>query len=239
MTTNSSPPRRARKSPRRAASDMRRAISLRIASPTAWPWVSLARLKSSRSTNSTATASLLRLARASAWSRNSIAAARLCRPVSASWVAWCTRRCCRLSRSTIDPDSTTTDSCSAWPRRPGSGSARTGSSKEHSASARVLASSRRRLETRSLNVSETTTVSLGPRPGSGGSSRSPLETARAWLSRRRSGWEIDLASSSATAIVRPTAMIVSISSVRKSAALVVRSVAAPCGRRCSASATSR
>ena len=62
------------------------------ASPSAWPSVSLTFLKSSRSRKMTASGAPLRRRRASACSTRSRSSMRFGRPVSVSWLAWCSRR---------------------------------------------------------------------------------------------------------------------------------------------------
>ena len=198
---NSSPPSRATKSPARATRLIREATSRSTSSPTAWPNVSLARLKSSRSTNSTARPTPLRRDRARARSSASPAAARLCSPVSASWVACCSRFFCSWSRSRIDPDSTCTDRCSDWPSRPGSGLASDSDSKSSAASALALASSSRRLAVRSSKASNVTAMSRWPWRPNGGWSRSPALTASARTASRCRGSEIDRANHSDTTTV--------------------------------------
>ena len=64
-------------------------MATRSWSPTKWPWVSLTPLKSSRSSSRTAPTPPTRATRAWAWARRSSKSARLARPVSGSWSAWC------------------------------------------------------------------------------------------------------------------------------------------------------
>ena len=99
-TTNSSPPKRATRSPARSAPVMRCATVFSSASPTRWPSESLTRLKWSRSMNSSA--SVLPWASACGISASmcSMNAVRLGSPVSASWCArwWMRLRASRRSR---------------------------------------------------------------------------------------------------------------------------------------------
>ena len=81
-TANSSPPKRATVSVGRTQSHRRSATAISSWSPTVWPSVSLTVLKSSMSTNSTATVGS---GLASASSTRSMNSVRLASPVSESW----------------------------------------------------------------------------------------------------------------------------------------------------------
>lgn len=82
----------------RSATVSRRATSTSTASPAACPWVSLMRLKPSRSITSTANDALSRLARATAHWKRSFSRLRVARPVRLSWLARASSSAC-LARS--------------------------------------------------------------------------------------------------------------------------------------------
>ncbi len=86
---NSSPPKRAVVSSGRMTARSRSATATSSWSPASWPRLSFTVLKSSRSEKSTETAPWLRACRASACATRSRKRARLARPVSESWKAWC------------------------------------------------------------------------------------------------------------------------------------------------------
>ncbi len=91
---NSSPPRRATVSAVRSSEDRRSLTCLSSVSPELWPSVSLTFLKLSRSRYSIATLCAPRRAAAADCSKRSRARLRLGSPVSASWVAMISMRCC-------------------------------------------------------------------------------------------------------------------------------------------------
>ena len=88
MMANSSPPRRATRSPWRTQASMRCATCLSSSSPRAWPRVSLTSLKLSRSSSSSATLPCRPAALCMAPCSCSRNMARLGRPVSSSKCAW-------------------------------------------------------------------------------------------------------------------------------------------------------
>src|SRR6185437_13536850 len=116
-TANSSPPRRAAVSVGRMQSSSRRPTSCSTLSPAACPRLSLTVLKSSMSRNRTATDWPLRCWAPRACSTRLRNSARLGRPVSVSWNAWCSSSACSDLRSLMSRILSTMPSTASSPRR--------------------------------------------------------------------------------------------------------------------------